>query len=172
MPFRTLPLSAALAGLCAAPALALDPFEFGSEGVERGAFEGHLTGSETWEAWDRDGDGALGEAERGRAMRALMDLDGDGTLTIAEWDEWVDTRLGRESARLSVAAWDMDGDGRIDAVEFGTAAETLGWYGRYDVDGDGRWDLTEFTGWLYDIADADGDGVITDEEYRFGAQVD
>lgn len=72
------------------------------------------------ETYDADGDGAVTQAEidGARAARAAeFDLDGDGTLSLSEYEAlWLDAMRERMVRRFQ--RHDRDGDGLVTAEEF------------------------------------------------------
>ena len=70
--------------------------------------------------FDQDCDGRLSRAERTAAVQAVFkaaDSDGDGGLSLAEWETYREKRLAarRQAVHRMI---DVDGDGAISANEF------------------------------------------------------
>ena len=115
------------------------------------------------------GDGARGDRER--PTFETLDTDGDGTVTVAEFQ-------ARGAAHFGEA--DTNGDGVLSAEELTAAAtaraaeravenvtKMIEWR---DTDGDGALSQAEMAGnngqRMFDRLDADGDGAISAEEFE------
>ena len=115
--------------------------------------------------FDRDGDGRITEGElpdlvRERLMEA--DADGDGVLTEKELDRHMDRRRDYRERSGRRRPSTREGGG---PRSFGPA----GFFRRFDADGDGRLRKKEVPERLWpwlSAADADADGVLTEEELR------
>ncbi|SFP17160.1 hypothetical protein [Tranquillimonas alkanivorans] len=122
--------------------------------------------SGTFDDWDMDDDARLSITELSDATYGMMDLDNDGTLTISEWDTWVDTRVGEETVDLSPAVWDPDGNDIISREEFSAAmGGNYNMFSGYDIDSDGYYDENEIGDLTYDYADWNNDDLIDDDEF-------
>jgi calcium-dependent protein kinase len=102
-----------------------------------------------------------------RSQFAMMDVDGDGVLTL---DEMITalrkmeqgegrTPISEEEIREIVESLDYDGDGQIDYMEFVTAAMHIGQKQRGDKD---KWKGQVQR--AFSSIDKDGNGMITAEE--------
>lgn len=120
-----------------------------------------------------------------RDLWARLDTDGDGKISATEAD--ADTTFDADFASI-----DSDGDGFASDTEYRTFAKanlaqgaadaaghsavvTRSTWARLDVDGDGKISATEadvdtsFDG-AFSAMDSDGDGFVTDAEYRAHAK--
>ena len=126
---------------------------------------GHGGHGGMWKQFDKDGDGALSDAEtadmkaawaahhgvRKNAMLSKFDKDGDGTLSEAETAEmkaaWATHRDVRKKEML--AKFDEDGDGQISAEEKMNARKSREsemrkqMFGVMDTSGDGKLSTAE-----------------------------
>jgi Ca2+-binding EF-hand superfamily protein len=108
----------------------------------------------------------------GQGPMARLDTDKDGEITREE----AETARKHFFARL-----DRNGDGSIDGAEIETARQAIAdratmmearlsarWR-RMDKDGDGKVSTAEFQSRpvIFELADRDGDGVVTEDEIDF-----
>ena len=105
--------------------------------MRRGAMHGLM------ERYDTNGDRALTQEELDAARSAQFsefDTDGDGTLTLAEYQGlWLDAM--REQMVDRFQAHDDDGSGTVTAEEFNAAFD--GFVARADRNGDGQIDADD-----------------------------
>ena len=92
---------------------------------------------EAMERFDQDKDGSISQAEvdqfRADRLKAF-DADGDGTLTLQEYEAlWLDARKRRMVRAFQ--RHDADGDGKVTAAEFNEATKYM--VLRRDRNGDG-----------------------------------
>lgn len=135
-----------------------------SQGAQHAAPHSDVVQRDLWTRLDTDGDGKISptEADADTSFDAdfvSMDGDGDGFVSDTEYRSFakVDTAQGAadaagHSAVVTRSTWarlDVDHDGRISATEA-------------DVD-------TSFDG-AFSVMDSDGDGFVTDAEYRAHAK--
>lgn len=136
-----------------------------SQGAEQAAPHSAVVQRDLWSRLDTDGDGKISATEADAdttfdADFAGIDSDGDGFVSDTEYRTYAkpDTAVGAadtaagHSAVVTRSTWarlDVDRDGRISA-------------GEADVD-------TSFDG-AFSAMDGDGDGFVTDAEYRAHAQ--
>lgn len=78
----------------------------------------------------------------------VLDLDGDGKVSLEEWEAYGDDLF---------AAIDADGDGALSEAEVATSYAVL------DVDGDGLLEREELD---FETLDTDGDGAVSPEEWQ------
>ncbi len=108
------------------------------------------------QAMARDGQGQQAQqgqqGQQGRSFdqQAFADMlfgrydqNGNGVLTIAEWDRGVDRMFGEENANLDPAAFDRDGDGRITKSEFQQGVRRSNLFQQIDRDGNDRVTMRE-----------------------------
>jgi Ca2+-binding EF-hand superfamily protein len=109
---------------------------------------------------------------RGAAMFEQLDADNDGKITKAEMS------AGRERMFKRL---DKNGDGAVDEAEVEQARQMIkdraataevrlsGQWRRMDKDGDGKVSAAEFQARsvMFDLADRNGDGTITENEIDF-----
>ena len=166
---RLLTTGSLLAALAATPALAQAFADWDVDAdsyVDRTEFETGWNDAGIYDTWDANDDDTLDATEVSDATYAMMDLDGDGTVTVSEWDEWVDTRIGEAEVNLAAADWDENGDGVISRAEF-NEEDVSGWYGDYDANEDDSYDLAEFGDAAFDWADVDDDDELSEDEFMF-----
>ena len=148
---------AAMAVLLGAAAVAVPTFVTAHD---RGGMRGDMMGG-----------AMMGAGMMGGFDFAAVDADGDGKVTQAELDA---------HRKTSVAGFDTDGDGMIskdEATAFATGkmqaritAMIDQQFAMRDLDGDGKLSAVELiappahTG-LFDRADADGDGAVSEAEF-------
>ena len=98
------------------------------------------------------------------------DADADTEITESEWNEgWADVDLFGE--------WDADADGFLTEEEWTSGTEewnNVGWdwgtFGDWDTDANAELNEEEFGQGFYTVWDADDDQVLTQTEFRTGAQ--
>lgn len=154
-------------GLAAAPASAqyLENWEFDeTPEVDRAEYEAYWEDEGDFAAYDADADQGLGPAEFYVATYDMMDLDGDGILTVGEWDTWVDTRIGEDEVNLNVSDWDQDGDDVITRAEYDEATAEAPWFAEFDENADDLIDEAEYRNGVFEWWDVNDDGVITEDE--------
>ncbi|RDC71938.1 hypothetical protein DLJ49_12655 [Rhodovulum sp. 12E13] len=154
-------------GLAAAPASAqyLENWEFDENPeIDRAEYEAWWQDEGDFDAYDADADEGLGRSEFYVATYDMMDLNGDGMLTVAEWDTWADTRIGEDEVNLDLSEWDQDGDDRITRAEYDEAAGEAPWFTDYDANTDDLIDAAEYRNGVFEWIDANDDGVITESE--------
>lgn len=101
--------------------------------------------SKHWDKLDADGDGKVSLSEmdeRQRAFFAEADADGDGAISKEEMRAHMKAKRGERRAKM---IGDADGDGSVTRAEYDLA-----------------------TSQRFDKLDADGDGVISEEEMKAG----
>lgn len=164
---RTFTLAAlvALAGLPAS-AQELGAWDADSDGqLDEAEFTEGFLEAEAFDRWDLDDDDQVGLAEFAVGLHDLWDADDDGELTVSEWDDAVDLWFGEDAVNLSVENWDEDGDGTISRSELSAGLRTTDLLDRLDtVSDDGLLGEEELSSGLFDVADADDDGLLGTEE--------
>lgn len=162
------PVMAALAAVPAAAQTGL-PWDLDADSrIDREEYDAGYRGSNIYADYDADADGLFDAAELGDVTYAMMDLDNDGVVSVAEWDTWVDTRIGEGAVNLSVAEWDENADDIISRAEFDDETVARDWYGGYDLDRDGYIADNEFGEAAWHMGDFDNDGVLAENEFIFG----
>ena len=99
---------------------------------------------------------AQAAGELNEAHLAMLDQDGDGVVSRAEFDAYMDAAFG---------ALDTVGDGALSADEFAVYAP-VDTFAAIDADGDGMVSRDEFdaqTSADFAAADSDGDGALNGE---------
>jgi Ca2+-binding EF-hand superfamily protein len=66
---------------------------------------------------------------------------------------------------MSMSELDRDDDGEVSEEEFITAFEGEGLFGDWDEDGDGNLTQEEFRSGAFSAYDEDGDGALDEEEF-------
>ena len=85
---------------------------------------------------DFDEDGVVDRTEFHQGVYQLWDRDGNGVLSVSEWDRGFDQWFGEGTVDLDVAAWDRDSDGRITQTDFNRGMAALGVFQAIEADGD------------------------------------
>lgn len=85
---------------------------------------------------DFDEDGVIDRSEFNQIMYQLWDQDGDGTLSLAEWDTGFDTWFGEGSVNLDPNAWDRNGDGIVTQSDFNRGMRNLGVFQAIEANAD------------------------------------
>lgn len=158
---------ATMLALAAAPASAqvLKDWSFQNDAtVDRDEYTAYVEEQGVFDAYDTDEDGYLGAPDYYVATYDMIDLDGDGTITVSEWDDWADTRIGEEEVNLSVSNWDPNGDGIITRAEYDAATSEAPWFADADLNSDSRIDRAEFVNGVFEWWDFNDDEVITEDE--------
>ena len=164
---RFLGTVAALAMLGATPALAgfadwdADDDAF----LDREEFGTGIGETDLFQTYDVNENELLETEEVAVARYDTMDLDGDGELTVDEWDTWVDANIGEAEVNLSAADWDENGDDVISRAEF--EEEVTGGEGfvGYDVGEDDVYGEDEFETGLFEDLDLDDDDRLAEDEF-------
>jgi len=103
---------------------------------------------------ERVGDGpGLTRDQFERRVFKKWDRDGDGRVTETEWRAGVHLLWGRPQGKWP--EWDRDGDARLDFREVKEGLEKRGLYEQVDANGDGVIDDEELAAWLLNVFDAD-----------------
>ena len=135
-----------------------------AQGAEHAAPHSDVVQRDVWARLDTDGDGKISPTEGDAdttfdADFAAMDSDGDGFVSDTEYRTFAKTNLAQ---------------GATDAAAH-SAVVTRSTWARLDVNGDGKISATEanvdtsFDG-AFSAMDSDGDGFVTDAEYRAHAK--
>ena len=112
LPLLVLPVAVA--------AQALGAWDANRDGaVERAELETGLGLKGVFETWDADEDDLIDSREFVVGLHELWDIDGDGDLSVDEWQGAADAWFGANEA--DAAAWDDDGDGTLGGGEFAAA---------------------------------------------------
>jgi Ca2+-binding EF-hand superfamily protein len=159
--------SAAALALAAAPVPAqiLEDWSFQNDAtVDRDEYTAYVEEQGVFDVYDADEDSYLGAPEYYVATYDMIDLDGDGTITVSEWDDWADTRIGEEEVNLSVDNWDPNGDDIITRAEYDAATSEAPWFADADLNADSRIDQAEFVDGVFEWWDFNDDAVITEDE--------
>ena len=167
MRLHLLTASALALGLAVAPASAqyLEDWSFDeNREIDRAEYEAWWAENSDFDAYDADEDSYLGQPEFYVATYDMMDLDEDGTLTVAEWDTWADTRIGEDEVNLDLSDWDQDGNDVITRAEYDEATAEAPWFSDYDANTDDLIDAAEYRDGVFEWWDADGNAVITEDE--------
>lgn len=131
-----------------------------SQGAENAAAHSAVVETELFGRLDTDGDGMISDIEADADVEfdgrfSAVDSDGDGSVTSAEYDAYA-------KANLST--------GGQNAADHSQAAVTTLW-ANFDADTDGRLSAAEVEGdaglsTSFEAIDDDGDGFVTQDEYR------
>lgn len=133
----------------------LDEAEFGEA----------LGTSELFERWDTDAEGSVDRAELLQGVYDLWDRDGDGDLSVSEWDDSVDLWYGEDAVNLRVEEWDSDGDGVVGPFEFAEAINDTALFAKIGIDaGEGPLTPEVLETALFDLADADDSAFVAEDE--------
>lgn len=116
----------------------------------------------TYDAWDRDETAGLSEGEFATGMFSRWDTDNDLQITEEEYEVGTERWYGADYD-TPFADYDTDGSGYIDTTEFGETWDS-DYYSEWDADGDGLLTEEEYTTGVYETADVNDDYVITVEE--------
>lgn len=84
--------------------------------------------------YDANRDARFSARELTRALYDDFDRDGNGTLSIAEWDRGIDRMFGEGDVNLRVSQWDRNGNDRISRTEFRRGLERSGLLARVNSD--------------------------------------
>lgn len=116
---------------------------------------------------DANNNGILDSQEFPRFVYSRWDVNGDGFISSDEWQantvRWYPQNY---SEYKTYSHWDTDHNGRLDADEFGTVVTTTKLYDTWDVDNNQSLSGDEFAQSVFGIYDANGDGVISREEWK------
>ena len=123
--FRTLTATAMMAMLLGVPALAQTSTTTGGVGM-----------TPDFSSLDTDSSGDLSEDELGSGLFTMLDADGDGMITQAEFI----AAMGDQD----FATWDTDVSGDLSEDEFSTGMTTAGTFTDWDSDASGTVSETEF----------------------------
>lgn len=131
-----------------------------SQGAANAAAHSAVVERELFSRLDTDGDSTISDTEADADVEfdgsfSAIDSDGDGSVTSAEYDAYA-------KANLST--------GGQNAADHSQAAVTTLW-ANFDADTDGRLSATEVEGDAglsssFETIDDDGDGFVTQDEYR------
>ncbi len=120
-------------------------------------------GRDLFAAWDTDSNRNIDEDEFYRGVFDLFDADGDGTLSLSEYDDgwsgWFNTQN-----YVGFTELEADGDGVLAVEEFRAGLAATDLYERWTYDG--ALGEEEFTTAIFSIYDVDSDGMLTQEEFR------
>jgi len=161
----TLAAAAALVGASAA-AQEVGAWDGNADGLlEEAEFTEGFLGAGVFDRWDLDDDDLIGFSELSSGLYGLWDADEDGELAINEWDDAVDLWFGEQDVNLSEEAWDGNGDGIIAQAEFAEGLQGTDLLTRLDTaEGDRALGEEEFASGLFDVADADEDDQLGEDE--------
>lgn len=120
-----------------------------------------------FEKWDANEDEVLDKDEFGEMFYTLFDVDENDELTVAEFDQGVDSFFGEQAVNLSIPRWDADGDGIISRYEFSQTAGDSELFSMFDGNRDGVLESDEMEDGLFDAADRDVDDELDDDEFLF-----
>ena len=157
---------AALTLLGATPALAVEFDAWDADAnryIGEDEFAAGIGETDLFETYDVDQDDALGTEEIAIARYQTMDLDGDGELTVDEWDRWVDANVGETEVNLSASDWDENGDNVISQTEFEEEVVRIG--GFVDAGTDERYEERQFQTELFQDLDLDDDDRLAEDEF-------
>lgn len=131
-----------------------------SQGAEHAAAHSSVVTRDLWSRLDTDHDGMISTTEAGAdtgfdANFSTMDSDGNGTISQAEYSAYAKANMNT---------------GGENAAPVSQAATTLTW-NNIDADKDGKLSATEVDGYEnlkanFAGMDSDGDGFVTQDEYR------
>ena len=157
--------SAALAG-SGALAQVVDAWDDNDDGLlDEAEFSQGLLDAGVFDEWDVDDDDLVGSDEFAEGVYGLWDTDGDGELTIDEWDNAVDRWFSEDAVNLSVEAWDENGNGAISLAEFAAGLAATDLFARFDVGAEeGVLAEDELASGLFDVADLDDDDAVDVDE--------
>lgn len=106
--------------------------------------QGGMSGSASLATFDMDGDSALNRREMANALYARWDRDGNGRLSVNEWDRGADRTFGEGAVNLDVQEWDRNDDGSISRGEFRRGVRQAGLFDQVDRNDDGTVSQREF----------------------------
>ena len=153
--------------LGAAPALAADFDTWDADAdarIDREEFGAGLGETDLFRTYDASEDEALDTNEHAAARYDTMDLDGDGEVTVDEWDTWVDSNIGEADVNLSAADWDENGDDVISPTEFEEEVAGVGFPG-YELGEGEPYEEADFEAGLFNDLDLDDDDRLGEDEF-------
>lgn len=140
-------------------------------GVDFGEFKMGFDAERFFKDWDRNDNGRIEEDEYVTAHFSLIDLNRDGVITRNEWESsgrfWLE-----DDYPVGFSRWDIDGDERINRDEFARRLDTNTVFQRWDADSSDALNKEEVMAGIHGSWDADGDGLIDQQEQRRGAGAD
>lgn len=155
-----------LAAMAGAPLAAqgIDGWDTDGDGtLGKAEFAQGVLDSGLFDEWDVDDDASIGYPELSDGLYGIWDQSDDGELAVEEWDRAVDLWFGESDVNLRVENWDENGNGVISQAEFASALEETDLLARLGGEA-GSLDEDTLSQGLFDIADADDDDLVAQNE--------
>lgn len=121
--------------------------------------------TDEWGFEDRD---ELPRDELSEHVYEAWDRDDDGSVTEAEWRDGAERWFEGDVDTDAFSTWDTDGDGELSQEEFAAGIQQQGHLEQVDGDGDGMVRSQELADWYFGALDLDGDGYIDNSEWQAG----
>lgn len=127
---------------------------------------GYGAESSRYSDFDADASGGVDQDEFTSGLYRSSDENGDQALTEDEFNAGTSTFYGEEYEGAAYSELDADASGDVSEEEFTTGFDASSTYSEFDADASGDVNEEEFTQGIYNTADADDAGALTEDEFN------